>query len=692
MECSKGRSIWHWCLLLALLLRPHWPPDFLQATMVRIFAATLQCGENDVNPADVLKPENKARAVAKMRTLEYKDVDAQCGRDLRERYPDYTYVDTHVRRIGGSNMFDEIRAKRIEVMSIGKRIPSSWWTAHRLKWAKITSPEAGLVVRDAGQPVPQTLIQAITTACSPNTRLRSSGPLIGWLQMQSVVPNQKSTCGIFRHSLSQYPTAKHLQVVIAIMKMVSKLHVQLVHVQECAGMFPHWDTALVNWLASSARAGLKEDVWLDNHAEMAGLVVNSTHIARVREASNVRDCSRELRELCSSSQLGQRVYGGLLAQLCFDEYVRGIDVILETLEGEHVDEDVLSDAFSNAEELARTWEFDERCSNRHVVMALYSSVQLKLPSHDAASLASSKNMCWVKSAGVKNGDIEQLWFEAEIMPREEYLTEATIAASICKPINCARKMVNEQASSANVSTGDLAVKMMESQQPSLESVDPSAGIEVALCRSLAAAAGEQKMEKSLFLCLPDAARVMTPAESLAGIEKLQESALFKFSSLSAQALLAEVMAAVKCLMRNQPPCTTSWGGSTSLKKLKDQILPLFMVAKIGSDGDEPKTVRGLAAAKQQLRVARDAARTEEINLGHIADLTTYDFLLNEEEANEVQVWLKSIWVKAGQAGATAVERLQGRSSSHNEATAPKKKRKIGGATAPEVDNVANLFT
>ena len=67
--------------------------------MVRICAATLQCGQNDVNPADVLKPENKAKAVSNMKSLEGKDVDAQSGRDLRERYPDYTYVDTHVRNL-----------------------------------------------------------------------------------------------------------------------------------------------------------------------------------------------------------------------------------------------------------------------------------------------------------------------------------------------------------------------------------------------------------------------------------------------------------------------------------------------------------------------------------------------------------------------------------------------------------------
>ena len=128
-----------------------------------------------------------------------------------------------------------------------------------------------------------------------------------------------------------------------------------------------------------------------------------------------------------------------------------------------------------------------------------------------------------------------------------------------------------------------------------------------------------------------------------------------------------------------------------MKKLKDQILPLFMMATIGSEGEQPKIVRGLAAAKQQLRVARAAAKAEEINLGHITDLTTYDFLLNEEEAVEVQDWLKMIWVTAGQAGATAVERIQGHSSGQAGAPAPKK-RKMSSTTAVDVDNVANLFT
>ena len=128
-----------------------------------------------------------------------------------------------------------------------------------------------------------------------------------------------------------------------------------------------------------------------------------------------------------------------------------------------------------------------------------------------------------------------------------------------------------------------------------------------------------------------------------------------------------------------------------MKKLKDDILPLFMTAVMAdSEGDE-KTLRGLAAAKQQLRAARNAARTDEIDFSHIADLTTFDFLLSEDEANEVQKLLKGIWVKAGQAGATAASRVSGRVVSHNGPTQPKKRRTVLGAQTPEINNVANLF-
>ena len=70
-------------------------------------------------------------------------------------------------------------------------------------------------------------------------------------------------------------------------------------------MQQHWDCALCNWLGQLGRAGLKDDVFMDQHMEVTLLVVNGLNVKRVQEAQDVRSCSDELRSLCSSSALGQ---------------------------------------------------------------------------------------------------------------------------------------------------------------------------------------------------------------------------------------------------------------------------------------------------------------------------------------------------------------------------------------------------
>ena len=116
-------------LLLAFFLRSHWPPDYCQPTMVRLIDATACAGKADLKPEDVLKPENLAKAASEMKSLSAKDIDHQCSRDLRERYPEFSYVDCYVRRINGENMFDEIKKKwRFWQLGKGLQVRGGWPT------------------------------------------------------------------------------------------------------------------------------------------------------------------------------------------------------------------------------------------------------------------------------------------------------------------------------------------------------------------------------------------------------------------------------------------------------------------------------------------------------------------------------------------------------------------------------------
>ena len=138
-------------------------------------------------------------------------------------------------------------------------------------------------------------------------------------------------------------------------------------------------------------------------------------------------------------------------------------------------------------------------------------------------------------------------------------------------------------------------------------------------------------------------------------------------------------------MRAQSQCFTSRGGNTSLKKLKDHILPLFLTCPMNDDDEEPVILRGLGAAKALLRAARDAHASDEVNLGHIQELCVYDWIFSQEENEEVQSWLKSIWIAAGVAGASAVSKSSARqSSSSNEmlgGPATKKEQEEEGSLA-----------
>ena len=170
------------------------------------------------------------------------------------------------------------------------------------------------------------------------------------------------------------------------------------------------------------------------------------------------------------------------------------------------------------------------------------------------------------------------------------------------------------------------------------------------------------MEEELFKCLPDSGRTISLSQALRALDRLQESALYKSSPLSAQSKLGEVLGSVKSLCRAQSPCFTAWSGNSSLKNVKDDILPLFLTAPI-SDGEDAPTSRGLGAAKALLRRAREQHDGNILDLSHIQSLCTSDWILSQEENMEVQTWLKSIWTSAGVAGASAVQRCTQRASS-----------------------------
>ena len=101
MERSKNRLLWHSWLLLVWIGWQFQP--LYQATMVKLIDATLG-GHIPAKPDGVLKPENAKKVASRANIMIEKDVESQVMRDIKERFPEFTYVDCFVRQIGGQSL------------------------------------------------------------------------------------------------------------------------------------------------------------------------------------------------------------------------------------------------------------------------------------------------------------------------------------------------------------------------------------------------------------------------------------------------------------------------------------------------------------------------------------------------------------------------------------------------------------
>ena len=150
--------------------------------------------------------------------------------------------------------------------------------------------------------------------------------------------------------------------------------------------------------------------------------------------------------------------------------------------------------------------------------------------------------------------------------------------------------------------------------------------------------------------------------------------------------------AVKTMQRGHPPIFTAWAADSTLKRLRDFHLPLFLEMSVEPSSTHGNTLRGRAPASAYLAHVRGLRAQAKLDLSHLQPLSTFDFILEDEEKTEVQELLRELWQSAGLAGATAMATKRGAGLAGATAVAPNKKQKSQPhAEAADVQSVADLF-
>ena len=160
---------WWAVLIVAWLAKPE-----RHFNMVRISSATHGADDS----LSLLKGDAAKKIILKVKRNEEKDFSVGAAREIRERFPDFTFVDAYVRKIGNFNLFEEIIDAKEQAKKHNSRLSTSFWSNLRMKWQKINSAESLLVVANQAEEVPKQLLLALQTCTSTNTRTRTSVPLV----------------------------------------------------------------------------------------------------------------------------------------------------------------------------------------------------------------------------------------------------------------------------------------------------------------------------------------------------------------------------------------------------------------------------------------------------------------------------------------------------------------------------------
>ena len=101
-------------------------------------------------------------------------------------------------------------------------------------------------------------------------------------------------------------------------------------------------------------------MWLVEKLEVLCLVLSAFHTKRILDAKTDEEVSSELRSVCASSGLGNKLFGHRLMLLAVKEYIKAVRALCAEHMSDKISQAELDLCHKKAAEHAEEWEFDKR--------------------------------------------------------------------------------------------------------------------------------------------------------------------------------------------------------------------------------------------------------------------------------------------------------------------------------------------
>ena len=613
-----------------------------QPVQKRAGATTLQQDEADQFKTTTVRRQQK------------RNLDDKVERALGLHFKHMPRVVIEEMRVEGLTLREKIGNDMAEAEKHGGRLGTRYWQQAQQLYASSVDPTAVLEASDRAEPIAAPLIAALEHYDEPNPCLRTSEPLLAWLQTNPTV-NQRELIGLLK-ACSKDPVRGKTNsdnVLLALLKFIARQGLQEKYTEEVKSILPLVDPILVRHFMTFKRSGVSVDTYLQCHMDVVCLLLDRSDLEAVlANKAGWPAVEPQLRRLSQSTQLGRALFTKSMAQLEASSYSNKVAGALEKLMG-NITADTIDKYKATCMEAATVCKDKTLKSGKKIVQVSFCGHMLEVTTANTTHEWQLHLHAVLKQAALQSQQLVPLIYETwTIEPQWLAGGKQEVPMDTIQDYITARTLVAEMLDDKRLTTFAQMDQLIKANATNIMAVDRSFELEL-LMLSRAEPLLEVHVKGKILAILPTATQQRSIKQSKLEMEDLSRSDCCTKAGASVMSLVEgyiELLANMeKGICPNSDPAASSPFYAKAL-----QACEWFCEFKLkGETGERSgqKSVYGMKAIqlhiKELAKKFADPASAGKVTLGDLEVLQTFKWKLSEKERKDLATWVKSVLSQGG---------------------------------------------
>ncbi len=391
--------------------------------------------------------------------------------------------------------------------------------------------------------------------------------------------NQKELVGLLRACLELRvkSVSQHHETALQILKYCVRSGFLLTRPDEMRLMNEHFNVILCQVLAAMRKERLSVESFWALMKKECHYVLNVVDADKVFAAAQWKDVKAEIKNLCSGTQLGMKMFGFALNHVASAEASELIEETVSLLEGMHLDIECVKEVRGNIRVELDKIATARICSERRAIQIRYRGLDIQVEVMGLEEEITRRLAAHIKSKAVEARALELFSCEEALIPlqTQDASQEDGVDADLVKEAVVARASADKILKESAWTSGENLLEILNEKMVLLLQVDETFKIELAMVEHMVRGGGEARLHQQVLYCLPAVGKPVNVASCALELVSVQKSVLHKFCNRATQGSVAVVIDAVRSLQRGLPPNMLTLAGTPFFDSVRLRFMHFF---------------------------------------------------------------------------------------------------------------------